>query len=180
MRQNNEPPVIAICGVKNSGKTTCMEGLISILSKQGYHVAAIKHDGHDFQADVPGTDSYRMQQAGAFGTAVFSENRVLIYKETRTDIGALISCFPESDLILVEGMKDTELLKLEIIRQGISKEPVSNPKGRIGILTDREELLEGADGLPKEVEEMQVFNLNDLSVLADFLADMIRRENKNG
>ena len=25
----------------------------------GLKVAVIKHDGHDFEADVPGTDSYR-------------------------------------------------------------------------------------------------------------------------
>ena len=36
-------------------------------------VAVIKHDGHDFTPDVPGTDSHRMKAAGAFGTVVYSE-----------------------------------------------------------------------------------------------------------
>lgn len=164
-----KPLVVAICGVKNSGKTTCMEGLVSDLSRQGYRVAAIKHDGHDFQADVPGTDSFRMQQAGAYGTAVFSDNRVLVYKETETDLAALVDCFPESDLILVEGQKEKPILKFEIVRQGISDRPVSNPTGRLGILTDIPRLLTETEG---------ALNLNDRKKLAEKLVDMIERKRK--
>ena len=56
---------------KISGKTTFMEKLISELAGQGYRVAVIKHDGHEFQADREGTDTYRMRQAGAYGTCIF-------------------------------------------------------------------------------------------------------------
>lgn len=173
MPKSRDPLVVAICGIKNSGKTTCMEQLIALLSTRGYRVAAIKHDGHDFQADIPGTDSYRMQQAGAFGTAVFSEKRLLVYKETKTDIASLIQVFQESDLILVEGMKDTELLKFEIVRQGISEEPVSNPTGRLGILTDVPRLLNLA--LEADVNaNVRVMDLNELDKLAEYLAEMIK------
>lgn len=174
MKKSREPLVVAICGIKNSGKTTCMEQLIALLSTRGYKVAAIKHDGHDFQADVPGTDSYRMQQAGAYGTAVFSENRLLVYKETKTGIDSLIQAFPESDLILVEGMKDTELLKLEIVRQGISDEPVSNPTGRLGILTDVPKLLNAAGEAERNEANVGVLDLNELDKVAEYLAEMIK------
>lgn len=75
------PFVFAISGYKNSGKTTLITRLIPELTGRGYKVAVIKHDGHDFKSDVPGTDSYRHQKAGAYGTAVFSKNRFLITKE---------------------------------------------------------------------------------------------------
>ena len=47
--------IAAISGVKNSGKTTLMEKLIRVLTGRGLQVAAVKHDGHDFTPDVPGT-----------------------------------------------------------------------------------------------------------------------------
>ena len=49
--------IFAISGYKNSGKTTMIENLIPILTGYGYKVATIKHDAHDFEPDVPGTDS---------------------------------------------------------------------------------------------------------------------------
>ena len=75
---NAKPPVIAVCGVKNSGKTSLIEKLIPILRRQGLKIAVIKHDGHDFEPDVPGTDSARLRQAGACAAAVFSDKRYMI------------------------------------------------------------------------------------------------------
>lgn len=54
-----QPFVFAISGYKNSGKTTLICRLIPELKRRGYRVAVIKHDGHDFVGDVPGTDSFR-------------------------------------------------------------------------------------------------------------------------
>ena len=62
-----QPFLFAVSGVKNSGKTTLITKLIPIFVKYGLKVASVKHDGHDFDADVPGTDSYRHMKAGAYG-----------------------------------------------------------------------------------------------------------------
>lgn len=137
-----KPPVIAVCGVKNSGKTTLLVHLIKAMTERGYKTAVIKHDGHDFDCDVPGTDSFRLHRAGAYGTAVFSENRIFVHKELRK--GAedqinpeqFVQCFPEADLIFAEGLKNTALPKIEVIRRAVSKAPASNPKGRFLIVTD--------------------------------------------
>lgn len=56
--------IIAISGVKNSGKTTLITRLIPHLKDRGIKIAVIKHDGHDFEPDVIGTDSYRYREAG--------------------------------------------------------------------------------------------------------------------
>lgn len=69
--KKKQTQIFAISGVKNSGKTTLITRLLPILSGQGLLVATIKHDGHDFNADVPGTDTYRHFHAGAYGTAIF-------------------------------------------------------------------------------------------------------------
>lgn len=113
MRQNDVRPVVyCICGYKNSGKTTTVTKLIPVLKEKGYKVAVIKHDGHDFEADVKGTDSWRHKEAGAYGTAVFSAHRVLVTKEcegmTETEI---MEAFPEADIILIEGLKNSDYPK---------------------------------------------------------------------
>lgn len=59
------PAVLAVSGVHNSGKTTLLEKLLPVLRSRGLKVGVIKHDGHDFTPDVPGTDSYRLREAGA-------------------------------------------------------------------------------------------------------------------
>lgn len=116
--------IYAISGYKNSGKTTLITKLIPELTKRGYKVAVIKHDGHDFESDVPGTDSYRHQKAGAYATAVFSKNRILITKEcSGIDERQLINAFPEADIILIEGLKNSSYEKY--VCDYPRKEPIS-------------------------------------------------------
>lgn len=114
-----EPFILAVSGVKNSGKTTLITKLLPLLTKKGWKVAVIKHDGHEFDADVPGTDSYCHMEAGAYGTAVFSKSKYMVVKrEPSVCTEQLIECFPEADIILLEGFKHSEFPKLEIIRRG--------------------------------------------------------------
>ena len=75
------PAVIAVSGVKNSGKTTFLEHVTPILRAMGLRVGIIKHDGHDFEPDVPGTDSRRLREAGAQAVAVYSANRWMLVCE---------------------------------------------------------------------------------------------------
>lgn len=136
---SREQKIIAVCGVKNSGKTTLIEKLVRELSRRNIKTAVIKHDGHDFECDVPGTDSYRFQKAGAYGTAVFSDHRIFVHKEGRGEREQELICqFPEAEIIFLEGMKDSDYLKIEVVRKAISEKPVSNPDGRFLIVTDWE------------------------------------------
>lgn len=136
---SNKPFLIAICGCKNSGKTTLIEKLIPKFCKKGYKVATIKHDGHDFQGDVEGTDTYKHKKAGAYGTAIFSDNKFMIIKEDNTvDEEYFIKIFPEADIIFLEGFKGSNYPKLEIVRKGNSSVSVCNKNNLIGILSDFE------------------------------------------
>ncbi len=133
------PKVAAVCGVKNSGKTTLLENLIKSFADKGCKVAVIKHDGHDFTCDIPGTDSCRYCAAGAAGAAVYSGNQSFIHRMGMGDgLLEMIQAFPEADLILVEGEKNSSLPKVEVVRKEISGEAVSNPQGRFLIVTDWE------------------------------------------
>lgn len=127
-----DPRIIAVAGAMGSGKTTLIEKLISELKKRGHTVAAIKHDGHDFDCDREGTDSDRFDRAGAYGTAVFSATQMFFRRRTdesqEEKLKELIRHFPEADIILLEGAKDKPFSKIETRRAG--ERCVSNPEGR--------------------------------------------------
>ena len=61
--------LVAVSGVKNSGKTAFLEKLIPALGELGLRAAVIKHDGHSFLPDREGTDTFRLLSAGAAGAA---------------------------------------------------------------------------------------------------------------
>lgn len=132
-----QPFLFAVSGVKNSGKTTLITKLIPIFVKYGLKVASVKHDGHDFDADVPGTDSYRHMKAGAYGTAVFSASKYMVVKkQEHTTEEQLVRLFPEADLILLEGFKKSTYPKIEIVRKGNSEAPVCTDESLTAVAAD--------------------------------------------
>ncbi|MEG0378540.1 MAG: molybdopterin-guanine dinucleotide biosynthesis protein B, partial [Eubacterium sp.] len=152
----NNPQILAISGVKNSGKTTYLEKIINELRKKDLKIAVIKHDGHDFEADVKGTDSYRYAQAGAYGTAVFSKNKFMAVKAcSEPNEKELMKLFPEADIILIEGLKNSEYSKIELIRKEISNESVCSKETLMAIVTDTEIFMEGVPVLGfEDIAEM--------------------------
>ena len=106
------PDVIAVSGEKNSGKTTLIEAVLPILAARGYRVAVIKHDGHSFEPDVPGTDTRRFYDAGAAGTAVFDGEKFMMVKRQSVDERQLFEAFEDADIILIEGLKNSGYPKL--------------------------------------------------------------------
>ncbi len=106
--------VLAVSGCKNSGKTTLIESLVPLLTQAGLRIAVIKHDGHSFSPDVPNTDTWRFLQAGAVGTVVFDSEKFMAVRRTSVDARFLIELFPEADLVLLEGFKESDWPKLRI------------------------------------------------------------------
>ena len=158
---NQNPRVLAISGLKNTGKTRLIKSILPLLADRGLRIAVIKHDGHRFEADRPGTDSYQYLEAGAFGTAVFDGEKYQFVKKDTVDEAALIGQFPEADLILLEGFKLSHWPKLELLRRGVSESPVCHASTRLAFVTDKEA---PEPGFP-------VFSPDELTALADFLQD---------
>ena len=106
MKEQKGQLILAVSGVKNSGKTTLIASLLSKLKQKGLKAAVIKHDGHEFEADIPGTDTWRFGEAGACGTLVFSGTKYMMVKyQPSPETDELIACFPEADVVLLEGFK---------------------------------------------------------------------------
>ena len=153
--QLRHPAVLAVSGVHNSGKTTLLEKLLPALKRRGLKVGVIKHDGHDFTPDVPGTDSYRLRESGADGVAVYSAGRYLLTEQFRLNEQDLLALFERHgyDLVLMEGFKDSGWPKIEVVHKAVSEEPVSfEPLIIVGDIP-------GAD-----------FGLDEIGALADWVA----------
>ncbi|MCR5173611.1 MAG: molybdopterin-guanine dinucleotide biosynthesis protein B, partial [Oscillospiraceae bacterium] len=82
IRNRHGVPVFQFVALSGTGKTTFLEKLVAELKSRGLRVGVYKHDGHEFEIDRPGKDSWRFTRAGAdvtllssAGKAVIMENR---------------------------------------------------------------------------------------------------------
>ena len=164
MRNKVKPVVFAVSGVKNSGKTTLIEKIIPKLKEHGLKVATIKHDGHDFEGDVEGTDTYKHKRAGAYGTAIFSKNKFMIIKDQKDTLEEeLMLYFKDSDVIILEGFKYSDYPPLAVVRKGNSECSVCRTETLLAIVSD----------MDIKVEGVEILDLNDIDKIADFLLKYI-------
>lgn len=158
--------VIAVSGVKNSGKTTLIEALLPLLSARGLKTAVLKHDGHSFAADREGTDTCRFLAAGAYGAAIFDGEKFQAVKRETVDEAALIALYPEADLILLEGFKWTAYPKLELVRAGVSEQSVCDASTLLALVTDTDARVPG----------VATFAFSDLDSICDLLEREVRHD----
>ncbi|MBS9720750.1 molybdopterin-guanine dinucleotide biosynthesis protein B [Tianweitania sp. BSSL-BM11] len=161
--------VFGITGWKNSGKTTLTERLVTELTARGYTVSTIKHAHHDFDIDVPGTDSFRHRAAGASEVAIVSSHRWALMHEMRGDaepsLTEILDRLSPCDLVLVEGYKREDHLKIEARRKDTAtRAPLaeSDPK-IVALATDH----------PVEGAALPVFDLDNIPTIADFIVETL-------
>ena len=148
MMMMNRPVIVAVSGVKNSGKTTLIIQMLPFFSAAGLRTAVIKHDGHSFQPDPPDTDTGRFMAAGALGTAIFDGELCKVIRRQAVTEESLIAQFPEADLILLEGFKASAWPKLELVRAGNSDRPVCDRDTLLALVTDLPIDLPGVPRIP--------------------------------
>ncbi|MCJ8012490.1 molybdopterin-guanine dinucleotide biosynthesis protein B [Paenibacillus sp. KQZ6P-2] len=165
----SEPFVCQVVGYKNSGKTTLVCSLVEKLNEQGYQVAVIKHDAHDFEMDQPGTDSYRHRAAGASAIALVSSRKTAVIREEEIALDELVMGFSEYDMVLVEGFKQERYPKLVMIRTAEDRELISSLASVIGVVTwlPVEETLAGLD--VNTAGKLAVFGKDDVEQIADWI-----------
>ena len=150
--------IIAISGRKNSGKTTLIESLLPIFTSKGLVTAVVKHHGHKFDPDIPGTDTYRFNHNGAIGTVITDDDCFMLVKNQYKSPVELIEYFPEADIILMEGYKEYDFPKIEMRRTEEPLECDSNTV--IAIVSD----INNIDSI------VPVFKYNELEKIAGFIA----------
>ena len=114
--------IIGIVGWKNSGKTYFASKIINKLKTKNYTVASIKHAHHEFDIDHKGTDSYFHREAGSSQVIVSSSKRWVKITELNNSkeqtLNDLLNQLNETDIVIVEGFKNDNHPKIEIIKKG--------------------------------------------------------------
>jgi molybdopterin-guanine dinucleotide biosynthesis protein B len=160
--------VIGFTGYSGAGKTTLVERLIPELRKQGLRVSVVKHARHGFDIDRPGKDTHRHREAGAFEVVVASNKRLALMREfeveTDLPVHALIAeLYDGVDWVLIEGFRDSDLLKIEVWRASLAKPARYMDDDFItAIATDSPAELPAPTHLP-------LLDLNDVAAVANWL-----------
>jgi molybdopterin-guanine dinucleotide biosynthesis protein B len=161
---------IGFAGFSGSGKTHLVERLIPALRLRGLRVSVVKHAHHKFDIDHPGKDTWRHREAGAFEVVVASDKRLALMREferpAELSVHHLIAELYEGvDWVLVEGFKQSNLLKIEVWRAATGK-PARYPHDEfiVAIATDTPEQL-------PETTLRPVLDLNDPDAVAQWLVD---------
>ena len=118
---NKKRLVVAFSGPSNSGKTTAIVKVASILNDGGFKVCIIKHDPKDKDVfDREGKDSFIFSQTGA-DVAVVSPNKTTIFKKNSSSIDEMIELFQDFDYLFVEGLKTLDLPRISIFRDRLDE-----------------------------------------------------------
>lgn len=170
--------VVGIAGYSGSGKTTLVEQLIPALKRRGLRVSVVKHAHHNFDIDHVGKDTWRHRTAGAFEVVVASDRRLALMREFERESALsahhlIAELHREVDWVIVEGFKQSDLLKIEVWRLASGK-PVRYPDDDfiVAIATD------SPQALPQPTQR-PVLDLNDAESVASWLVQQGERFDYN-
>lgn len=156
----NNIPVIAFAAYSGTGKTTLIEKLVRELKSRGLRLAVIKHDGHKFEIDHEGKDSWRFAKAGADITVISSVEKTAYMEHGELSLEQLLGMVQGVDLILVEGYKNENLPQIGIARAATGKGFPFEPEHFIALVTDME-----------MDTDIPCFGLEDITLIADFILE---------
>lgn len=133
--KNRNKKIFAISGVKNSGKTTFIQHILKEFIKRGKKISILKSDGHDFDLKDDGTDTGIFRRTGASETGIRSRSKFQ-YISKRKSLDETLEYFNDYDYLILEGFKDSNIPKFEVIRKGNSEKPVTDFHYTLGVITD--------------------------------------------
>lgn len=161
-------PVVAFAAWSGAGKTTLIEKLVKALKAKGLRLAVLKHDGHSFEIDHAGKDSWRFAQAGADIVMIGSAEQTAYVERRGLPLERLLRMIHGVDLILVEGYKNGPLPQIGVARKESGKGFPADTGRFIALVTD----LEVETGLPR-------FGLEEIEEIAGFIMENIVMRQKN-
>ena len=129
-------PCVCVVGWSDAGKTTLLARLVPLLSARGLSVAVLKHSSHPHALHPAGSDTARLEGAGALATGLATPQGLQL--TLPGDPATLLPRLLERagglvDLVLVEGWKAGPFAKLEVWREGLAP-PLASQRSDIGLL----------------------------------------------
>lgn len=162
--------VVGFAGASGSGKTTLIERLIPALRARGLRVSVMKHAHCGLETDQPGKDTWRHREAGAYEVLAASPERLVLQRsferpQERSVHELIPALHPGVDWVLVEGWRDSNLLKVEIWRAATTR-PVRYPDDPFVVAI----ALPATDALPEDTLRPRL-DLDDPDAMVAWLVD---------
>ena len=170
----NGVPVVTVTGFSDSGKTTFLTEVVSLLAGEGVRVGVVKNHGHAAGGvDQEGKDTWKYTQAGANPVVLSASGQYAIFTSTpdapatREELVARIA--GDVDLVVVEGFSSAAEGAVEVSRKATGKGPKLSAQERIALVSDDEELRWQMRAWGKPV-----FDMDDFAGFARWLRDYAR------
>ena len=163
-------PVVCVVGTSGVGKTHVVKGLVAELKKRGYRVATVKHTPHHVDLDVEGKDSWEHARAGSDAVMVSSPDTVALIRKvdhdhTLAELSRIVGA--DFDIILAEGFKRAEALKIEVHRKELGRDLTCTPEELLAVATD--------EHLPGDMPQ---YALDDAAGLVDLIERRCLRDGR--
>lgn len=161
-----KPAWVSVIGASGSGKTTLLARLVPELRRRGMRVAAVKHSSDAHPLHKAGSDSERLEAAGAAPVVFATPGGVQLTfpGDPALLLPAILERFSSAlDLILVEGWKDGPFAKIEVWRKELGPSLAVGRTDTLAIVTE--------DDAPAS---LCTFTTRDVDQLADFLVRWVR------
>lgn len=164
-------PHLSFSGYSGTGKTTLLIKVVEELTKRSIKVSVLKHDGHKFQMDKEGKDTYRLKEAGAYSVSISNNSKYAMISDTdhRLSFYELMEILPKGiDIVLGEGFKDDVVPKILIHRKEISE----LDKNKVNLYGIERNIIAVATDSPEEFpKDIPIFNINDYLGVTDFITN---------
>ena len=161
--------IIGVVGWKNTGKTTLIEKLINEFNHRNLTVSTIKHSHHNFSVDKRGTDSFRHFNAGTKETILASEEKWIKFSRQLSDPKPYLPYFIKQitpvDIVIVEGFKDSDHTKVEVVDSLSDRKPLYETDRTICGLIINQQKIQNL-GFPQ-------FERDDVKKICDFIEKTI-------
>ena len=161
--------IIGVVGWKNTGKTTLIEKLIIEFNHRNLTVSTIKHSHHNFSVDKHGTDSFIHFNAGTKETILASDEKWIKFSRRLGDpkpyLPYLIEQINPVDIVIVEGFKDSDHIKVEVVDSLSDRKPLYKTDRTICGLIINQKKIQNL-GLPQ-------FERDDVEKICDFIEKTI-------
>ncbi len=156
-------PIISVIGWHDAGKTTFIVRLVAELKRRGLRVATIKHSMGHFEIDRPGTDTWRLAQAGSDVVVISGKHRMALMEQSTHELSLdeIVARLPgDIDLVITEGYKSHPTPKIIVARDGVGQ-------GRIAFSGELVALVN--DGTTMTRDGVACFSPTDAAGVADLL-----------
>jgi molybdopterin-guanine dinucleotide biosynthesis protein B len=127
-------------------------------------VATVKSTHHDVDLDPKAKDSARHRAAGAKAVALIGPKRTHLIVEAPLNLAEILALFHGVDLVLVEGLSQADIPKLEVHRPSLQQPLRALNANRLAAIVSDE---------PVDQSAVPVLNLGDISAIADFIRHQV-------